>query len=95
MESNFTANPSSNICPTDTRHRPFITGRTWAKHAANENRGMGSREMCDEHIVVTSGCPTHIPFRAGVLYETKNLSPQQRTVHPESTKPRELTCILS
>ena len=42
--------------------------------------------MYDDRIVVTSGCPIHIPFRVGVLSVTSTLSPQQCTMHTDSTQ---------
>ena len=58
------------------------------QRAANDNCGMGSREMCDDRIVVASGCNTHIPLSTRFLSVIITLSSAQCTVHPESTQPR-------
>ena len=50
---------------------------TCMQQDANDNRGMGMREMCDERIIVASSFPTHITFRTGVLSVTITLSPQK------------------
>ena len=62
--------------------------------AAKDNRGVGSRSMCDDLIVVASGYPTHIPFRTWDFSVTSTLSPQKFTVRPKSTQPWELTYIF-
>ena len=41
--------------------------------AAIDNCGMGSRGVCDKLTVVSSGLPTQIPLRTGVLLGTSTL----------------------
>ena len=71
-----------------------MAGRIWMQHAANDNCGMGSRAMCDDRIIMESGCTIPITLRTGVLSVIITLSPLQCTVHPEYSQPQELTYIF-